>query len=589
MQKFPSSLEKFLWHFIAKQKIKFFVLLIAHLAWSLDQTVLPYIFKVFIERISEYTGDRSLIWPYIQAPIFAGAGLWLLIEILFRIFDFQIASFRPKFQADIRSSVYSYLQQHSYKFFSDNFAGSIVNKVNDLITSSFDIVLKIMTLYFPAFVAIIIGTLIFASVHLDFALVIFAWLVIHFSICFAYAKKCNHLAKLHSESRSMLTGKLVDNLTNIIAIKSFASEQQELLSFKDYQDDEQNKQQTSLKLIFWVRCSLAIICFLFCGVLLTWLEIDKWKTGDISTAEFIYIFYTAWGLTIFAWITGSELPNLFRDIGTCNQALSLLKDDLTPSPNLKELSVTKGKIEFKTVDFFYNKDDKLFYDLNVNIEAKQKVGLVGFSGSGKTSFANLIMSFYAPNSGTILIDDQDISKATKSSIRSQISLIPQDPNLFHRSLMDNIRYGNQNANDEEVYEAAKLAHCHDFIMSMKDGYQTKVGERGIKLSGGQRQRIAIARAILKKAPILVLDEATSALDSVTESLIQDSLAHLMQDRTTIIIAHRLSTLSAMDRILVFAKGKIIEDGTHEELLEKQGHYYQMWQMQSGGFLPESNS
>jgi ATP-binding cassette subfamily B protein len=293
---------------------------------------------------------------------------------------------------------------------------------------------------------------------------------------------------------------------------------------------------------------------------------------------------------MMAWLAGLELPLLFKEIGICRQALTIIQDphDITDALQAKPLKVTRGEIVFDHVTFHYLNHQNLFEDKTISLQAGQKVGLVGFSGSGKSTFANLILRYYDVQGGRILIDGQDISKVTQNSLREQISMIPQDPSLFHRSLMENIRYGRLDATDEEVIEASKKAHCHDFIQKMPEKYHALVGERGVKLSGGQRQRIAIARAILKNAPILILDEATSALDSVTEREIQEGLEILMEKHTTLVIAHRLSTLSGMDRILVFNEGKIVEDGTHEELIKSGGHYARMWDMQAGGFLPETS-
>lgn len=276
--------------------------------------------------------------------------------------------------------------------------------------------------------------------------------------------------------------------------------------------------------------------------------------------------------------------------GTVSDSLQLIRKghDLVDKPTAKPIVITNGRIQFEQVLFEYKKNRPIFENLNLTIPAGQKVGLVGFSGSGKTTFVNLLLRFYDIQSGHINIDNQDIAKVTQDSLRSQIAMIPQDSSLFHRTLMDNIRYGRLDASDEEVLQASKLAHCHEFIMQLDQEYEALVGERGIKLSGGQRQRIAIARAVLKNAPILILDEATSSLDSVTEKLIQDSLKKLMQNRTTIVVAHRLSTLSDMDRVLVFHHGKIIEDGTKENLLQANGHFATLWAMQTDGFLPEQS-
>ena len=259
--------------------------------------------------------------------------------------------------------------------------------------------------------------------------------------------------------------------------------------------------------------------------------------------------------------------------------------DIVDVHNAKPLNLESGNIQFKDVTFAYNDGQPVFSGLNVTIPHGQRVGLVGFSGSGKTTFTQLILRMYELNSGSIFVDGQNIHDVTQSSLREQISMIPQEPMLFHRTLMENIRYGKLNATDEEVIAAAQAARAHDFIMSLPLKYESLVGERGVKLSGGQRQRIAIARAILKNSPIQMLDEATSSLDSVTEKSIQGAFEILMKDKTVIVVAHRLSTISHLNRILVFDSGKIIEDGTHDELLAKDGHYALLWKMQAGGFLP----
>lgn len=290
---------------------------------------------------------------------------------------------------------------------------------------------------------------------------------------------------------------------------------------------------------------------------------------------------------MIAWSVGVALPILFQSFGTLRQAYLVMMDpqDIEDQPQARQLQVTSGEIRFDRVSFKYN-EKNLFENKQVRIKGGERVGLVGFTGAGKSTFVNLILRFFSVQKGKILIDGQDISQITLESLRRQIALIPQDPVLFHRSLWDNIAYGNPLASEKEILTAARLAHCDQFIQHIPNGYAAKVGERGTKLSGGEKQRIVIARAILSNAPILILDEATSALDSLTEKCIQESLEMMMKDRTTIVIAHRLSTLSKMDRILVFDQGKIIEDGSHPFLLKQGGLYARMWRMQAGGFLPE---
>jgi len=290
---------------------------------------------------------------------------------------------------------------------------------------------------------------------------------------------------------------------------------------------------------------------------------------------------------VIKWIS-QIIANLLEQIGICKQGLEIITvpHSIVDKPNAKDIKIKSGKIAFKNVFFGYSKDKRIFKNLNLTIKPKQKIGLVGFSGAGKSTFINLITRYFDINSGKILIDGQNIRKVKQESLQNQISIIPQNPNLFHRSILENIKYGKLDATQEEVVEASKKANCYNFIMNLPNQFKTLVGERGVKLSGGQRQRIAIARVILKKSPILILDEATSSLDSVTEKSIQNSMEKLMKNKTVIAIAHRLSTLQNMDRILVFEEGKIIEDGSHKSLLRKKGAYYKLWNMQINGFIPE---
>jgi ATP-binding cassette subfamily B protein len=290
----------------------------------------------------------------------------------------------------------------------------------------------------------------------------------------------------------------------------------------------------------------------------------------------------------FLWNVTKDFSQLSKSFGKITQALRTitLPVDIQDHPHARSLSVSKGEIAFKNVRFHYKGATPLFENKTVVIQPGQKVGLVGFSGSGKTTFVNLILRLFDVTHGQILIDGQDIRMVTQDSLHEAIGVIPQDPSLFNRTLRENIRYGRLSATDADVELAARKAHAHSFIKDLPNQYDTAVGERGIKLSGGQRQRIAIARVVLKNAPILILDEATSQLDSITETLIQESIEDLMQNKTTLVIAHRLSTLLHMDRILVFDKGKIIQDGTHQELMAQNGLYKTLWEAQVGGFLPE---
>lgn len=328
--------------------------------------------------------------------------------------------------------------------------------------------------------------------------------------------------------------------------------------------------------------------FLIGIISLSAFSILYWSKGMISTGEVVQVLNTTYNVGMVLWVAGNMMPQFFKSVGIAEQALTLMNDpiDINDAEGARPLEVKKGEIAFDKVHFQYG-DKKLFEDKSLLIKGGEKLGLVGYSGAGKTSFINLILRFFPVSQGRITIDGQDIAYVTFDSLRHQLALIPQDPLLFHRTLEENIRYGNLEAPKERVIQAAKLAHCHEFIEKTPHGYDSLVGERGTRLSGGERQRIAIARAMLTDSRILILDEATSALDSVTEKYIQEGLEHLMEGRTTIVIAHRLSTLAKMDRILVFDNGVVVEEGSHHELLTKDGHYAHMWKMQAGGFMPQT--
>ncbi len=308
----------------------------------------------------------------------------------------------------------------------------------------------------------------------------------------------------------------------------------------------------------------------------------------MSVGDFALVLGLSIEVGYMSWWTMEQIDELNKAIGKCTQSLHKLFTplEIQDKKDAQDLQITSGQISFNNVTFHYKSTTPLFFNKTITIAAGQKVGLVGYSGSGKSTFVNLILRVYDVTDGQILIDGQNIGAVKIDSLHKNIAMIPQEPLLFHRSLLENIRYGKISATDEEVIHAAKKAHAHEFIEKLSQGYNTLVGERGIKLSGGQRQRIAIARAILKNAPIFILDEATSQLDSLTEHDIQASLWELMQNKTTIVVAHRLSTLLNMDRIIVFAQGKIAEDGTHNELLLRGGLYKTLWDAQVGGFLPE---
>lgn len=584
----PKTLPAFFFHFLRRRWKWWTASQVLQLCWALDHTLFPVILGMLIDRITQLGDNHANMWSALATPLLLGLGLWIYLEVSYRTAGCIRAFLTPQLEAEVRMEMFDYVQHHSYTYFSSHFAGSLANKISDITSSMTDILQLIICLFVPVALALVMATSFFAYLQPMFALILVSWICIHLSIVLFCAKKCDSYSHIHAEARSTLTGKIVDSFTNHLNVRLFARTPYEKSFLEQFQKDEKQKHTKALWFMEKMKFGMGFVCFLMMGILLNVYMLYCWQQGRITTGEVVFIFNTSWNITMMAWLAGLELPSFFRSVGVCKQALSIIRDshEVTDAPQAQPLTVKNAEIVFENVAFHYTPNHIIFRDHNVKIKAGEKIGLVGFSGSGKTTFVHLILRYFDLEEGRILIDGQDISMVTRDSLCSQIAMIPQDTALFHRSLIENIRYGRLDATDEEVIEASRRAHCHAFIEQLPEKYETVAGERGIKLSGGQRQRIAIARAILRNAPILILDEATAALDSVTERMIQDGLEQLMENRTCIVIAHRLSTLCGMDRILVFKEGKIVEEGSHEELLAAEGHYAMMWSMQGGGFLPD---
>ncbi|HHF7346950.1 TPA: ABC transporter ATP-binding protein [Legionella feeleii] len=583
----PKKLTSFFWHFIKKQPIAFAIFFLAPLALILETNIIPYSLKMIIDAITNQQGDRTSVFVAVAPALWLGGGAWAGLIIIIRLQNWWQGYVIPRFQAQVRMSVLDYLSRHSYHYFSNQMAGSLANKVNDLPRALEAIRMIISWNGIATLGATIVALILMATINGWFTVLLLSWIILQGFISFYFARNINRYAEENAEDKSKLSGKIVDTLSNIGAVKLFARSRDELSYINKSQEREvqSNKKLTIYMNLF--RLFLDIPVTVMLG-LMVYLLLSFWQRNLITTGDLVFIFNSFFSIMTQVWYLCHALADLFREIGVAQQALSLIVTpiEIVDEPNAIQLQVKKGKIEFDNVSFHYHEGNQIFEKKSVVIQPRQRVGLVGYSGSGKTTFINLILRFFDVEEGRILIDEQDISQVTQESLRNTISMIPQDPTLFHRSLLQNIGFGKAGATRAEIIAAAQQAHCHDFISSLPQGYDTLVGERGVKLSGGQRQRVAIARAILKNATILILDEATSQLDSITEESIQASLFGLMQGKTTLVIAHRLSTLLYMDRILVFEKGVIVEDGCHEELIAKNGLYKSMWDAQVGGFLPE---
>lgn len=509
------------------------------------------------------------------------------IEIVFqRAGGFLDAELQSRVMTDLRERAFAVLLNHSYGFFSNNFTGALVQKINRL-SRAFE---RFWDATFYGFFTLsirIVGVtilLFFYNTLVAIAMVIWVILFISFNVFFALYKL--KFDAIRAERESKTTAVMADAITNSTTIKLFTGAQSEKERFHEASDLHRQSQIFS-----WTLANIndVVQAILFIGLELALYVIGThaWDAGALSVGGLILIQSYFLQLMGRLWDLGRRIRDVYESIADSKEMVEIMNTphEIQDARDAKELVVSKGKIQFQNVVFKYQNNKPVIDGLSFTIQSGERVGLVGTSGAGKSTIINLILHFYDISKGSITIDGRNISKVTQESLRNAVGFVPQEPILFHRSLLENIRYGKKDASDEEVRRASWLANCDEFISALPKGYDTLVGERGIKLSGGERQRIAIARAILKNAPILILDEATSSLDSHSEILIQDALETVMKGKTTIAIAHRLSTIREMDRIIVLEKGAIVEQGSHDELLNrKKGVYKKLWKLQSGGFL-----
>ncbi|WP_419241366.1 ABC transporter ATP-binding protein [Cardinium endosymbiont of Nabis limbatus] len=584
MQPITKNLKTFILHFVGQYKWHFIAMAGLRMCFVLDNLVVPYAFKILVTRLTELADHRTGVWIKVALPLMALLGVIVLIELLFRLFDYMKIRTIPAFEAKVRMAIVRYLQGHSYQFFTEHFSGDLLKRVNDLTDGISQVIMIVISSFLPTFCTMLAGVFSFAYIQPTFGALLMVWLILHTATYLFYSKKISRGVALHAEKVSRLSGSIVDGFTNILSIKLFARKREAITHLIAPQAAEKLAHEKALKLIMHLHFIISGLSIGFMGVGMLTYMVYYWQLGKLSIAQLTYIFYAGNNICNLVWVSVAEFPDFFEEVGYCKQAFKLLqkKHAVLDAADASALQCRSAAIAFKGVSFAYVPGKPVFENQNMEIAPGEKVGLVGLSGSGKTTFINLLLRFFDLDQGVITIDGQDIATVTQESLRAAISLIPQDTTLFHGSILENIRYGRKEATDDEVIAAAQKAKCHDFIMRLAQGYHAFVGERGSKLSGGQRQRIAIARAILKDAPILILDEATSALDAVTETEIQESLSMIMAGKTTIVIAHRLTVLAAMDRVLVFNNGKIIANGSHETLLKTSPLYANMCKLQFNG-------
>lgn len=566
---------------------KFWILgqILVAVIWALDLNFRPFILKVMLDRLSVISHDMAV--SQLLGPCALYIGLSLLVVLIFRFQDYIWLNINPGLKRHLGDVLMKRMMLHSQSFFHDHFSGSLGAKIKDVMSGVPDLLKIIIDRFFAQSLALVIAVLTTWTINYKFALSLSIWVFVYISGSILLSKRAKILSQAASEVRSTVVGRIVDILGNMMNVRFFAGsvfESKRLrVDLDKYVAADRKRDWYFLGMFAFQGLSFVVYQI----VCIVWL-IKGFNDGVISPGDFALILTVNNALVECLWTISKDIGVFASTLGDITQGLSFALTDveINDKKDASELVVNTGEIVFDRVQFCYKGSKILFEDKSLRIPGGQKVGLVGYSGGGKSTFVNLILRLYELNRGKILIDGQDISEVTQDSLRSNIGIIPQDPLLFHRSLLENLRYGRKEASDEEVIEAAKKAHAHEFIMRLPMQYESLVGERGVKLSGGQRQRIAIARAIIKNAPVLILDEATSQLDSLTETYIQDSLWTLMQGKTTLVVAHRLSTLLDMDRILVFDAGHIVEDGSHQELLSKDGLYKTLWEAQVGGFLPD---
>jgi ATP-binding cassette, subfamily B, bacterial len=543
----------------------------------------PILYKDFFDVLTENNGDAASKLIDIIIKIFAVNTTGFII---WRIAAFLNIRFQALSAGDLAKSSFDYLQKHSIGFFHNHFVGSLVKKVNRFHNSFRRIGNLLMWDAAPIILKMGIVVVVLWMHHMYFGLAVLAWLIVFFVANYAFSIYKLKYDFERSKLESKATGVLADSITNHNNVELFSAHKNEYTRFSHAIDEVMRISRFAWTIgEYFQGAQIFFMTVLEFGIF--YLAINFWQQGLISVGDFVLLQTYLFVVFLHLWDVGRSIRDYYEYMADAGEMAEIFDapHEIVDVKRAKTLEVKKGKIEFQNVDFRYNKTRKIFSKLNLKIKAGERMAFVGHSGAGKSTIIKVLLRIHDLTGGKILIDGQRVSHATLESLRNNISYVPQESILFHRSLMENIRYGKPKATDEEVIKAAKLAHCDEFISQFPEGYDTFVGERGVKLSGGERQRVAIARAILKNAPILVLDEATSSLDSESEMLIQQGLDVLMKGKTVIVIAHRLSTIMKMDRIIVMEDGEVLEKGSHKELLKKKsGTYKKLWELQAGGFL-----
>ena len=589
----PSTPFRFVLHFFLRFKGWYLVMVALEAINAGFGITIPYALSRIIHTVTASAPTGASAMPdwngALRAPLTLFVVLCVGELISGRIAGAIQVRLGPRQRQNVTRHIYHYLQLHSHRFMTNNFAGALAHRISETSLGVSQIMWSIITEFWPLAIVLSVAVGLLLNAYLWLGVLVGVWAVVFIAISYRMAMHGQGHARHAAAARSETTGKVVDSVSNADSVRLFARlrfEREHLELFLRRELAAITLSNNYAERVRWFQFGAAAL--LKIGTLLYALLL--WQQQKIGVADFVM----AVSLSLMIINEGRNLARRFLEFfeyvgNVANGVQAIVQPhELIDLPHAQSHRVGGGAIEFRDVWFAHAGGRPLFEGLNVTIPAGEHVGLVGTSGSGKSTFVSLILRTIDPQRGSIHVDGVDLRDFTQEALHEQLSLIPQEPSLFHRTLRENIRYGRLEASDDEVESAARRAHAHEFIMQAPQGYEAMVGERGIKLSGGQRQRIAIARVILKGAPVLILDEATSSLDSITEQAIQETLQDVMRKKTVIVVAHRLSTIAHLDRILVFEHGRIVEQGSHAELLQKKGMYARLWQAQAGGFLPESD-
>jgi ATP-binding cassette subfamily B multidrug efflux pump len=587
----PDRLRPYFWHFIKPVWPAFAVLLVFGFLGSVIEVALMAFVGELVDLMKASENPQAFLsvhmWPLLWMAFIALIAR-PLVSTLHDLTKNQIIA--GPVTTQIRWKTHRYVLRQSLGFFQNDFAGRVANKIMQASTALRESVVNVVDGVWYAGVQWVGAAIIFAAADWRLLAPLILWLAAYVATLFYFVPRIKVKSTAAAEARSMLIGRIVDSYTNILTVKLFAHAEREDAYARAALEEQMARWQESLRILTVMELVLYTLNgFLFvaaCGLAI-WL----WTLGHVSVGAIAVV--TGLVMRIVAmsgWILW-VVAGVFENIGTVQEGMETISQPqaVVDSTDARPLTVTRGEIRYEGVGFHYGRDAGVIENLSLTIRPGEKVGLVGRSGAGKSTLVNLLLRFYDLESGRILIDGQDIAHVTQDSLRASIGMVTQDTSLMHRSVRSNILYGRPDSGHDGAVLAAKQAQAHSFITDLEDfrgrsGYEAHVGERGVKLSGGQRQRIAIARVLLKNAPILILDEATSALDSEVEAAIQEQFYNLMEGKTVIAIAHRLSTIAAMDRLVIMDEGRIVETGSHTELLQRGGLYASLWARQSGGFL-----